>query len=322
MHKLLLTGGAGFIGSHIAEALCAAYPEAEIIVLDKMTYAADFMNVMHLVADNRIKLVVGDVCDYDLCLKLITGCDAVIHAAAESHVDRSFHSSILFTQSNTVGTHVIMEACRVAKVPRIIHVSTDEVYGEMLSGDCDESQTLNPTNPYSASKAAAEMVVNGYRHSFKLPVIQVRANNIFGIRQYPEKLIPRTVMSLLSGRKLPLHGNGTNVRHYLAAQDFADALVLLLKKGVLLESYNIGSPDELANRDVVAMICGLFGARFEDSVEMVEDRPFNDRRYSINWDKITALGWAPRRRLADELPGIIEWYRANSNHILSRIDLD
>lgn len=322
LRKILLTGGAGFIGSHVAERLCEAFPEAEIVILDKMTYAADFSYIADLITQDRARLVVGDVCDFEFCSHLAAGCDLVIHAAAESHVDRSFRSSILFTQTNTLGTHTVLEACRAARVPRVIHVSTDEVYGEVLTGDCTESQILNPTNPYSASKAAAEMVVSGYLHSFKLPIITVRANNIFGIRQYPEKLIPRSIMSLISGRKIPLHGNGTNIRHYLSAHDFADALVLLVEKGVVGEAYNIGSPDEYANSFVVESICREFGADFNASVEMVEDRPFNDRRYSISWDKISQLGWEPRRSLLKELPRIIQWYRDHANHIMGKMSPD
>ncbi|MDR3414429.1 MAG: GDP-mannose 4,6-dehydratase [Formivibrio sp.] len=322
MRKILLTGGAGFIGSHVAERLCGAFPGAEVVILDKMTYAADYSYITDLVTQGQAKLVVGDVCDYELCNRLASGCDLVIHAAAESHVDRSFRSSILFTQTNTLGTHTVLEACRSAGVPRIIHVSTDEVYGEVLAGDCIETQFLNPTNPYSSSKAAAEMVVSGYLHSFKLPIITVRANNIFGIRQYPEKLIPRAIMSLIAGNKIPLHGNGANIRHYLSAHDFADALVLLIEKGIPGEAYNIGSPDEYANKFVVEMICREFGADFEASVEMVQDRPFNDRRYSISWKKISELGWEPRRSLLKELPRIIKWYRDNSNHIMGKLVFD
>jgi dTDP-glucose 4,6-dehydratase len=287
-----------------------------------MTYAADFLNIIDLMTDGRVKFVVGDVCDYDLCLPLTQGCDVVIHAAAESHVDRSYGSSILFTRTNTLGTHTILEACRIANVPRIIHISTDEVYGEVLTGECNELQTLNPTNPYSASKAAAEMVVNGYRHSFKLPVITVRANNIFGIRQYPEKLIPRAIMSLITGRKIPLHGSGTNVRHYLSVHDFVEALVLLIHNGRDFETYNVGSPDEYTNRFVVEKICNEFGADLESNVIIVEDRPFNDRRYSISWKKMSALGWRPRKRLLGELPSIIAWYRKNTSYILKQKDID
>lgn len=319
MRKILLTGGAGFIGSHICEHVCAAFPDSQVVVLDKMTYAADFRYIMDLVASNRMQLVVGDICDYNLCLKLVEGCDLVIHAAAESHVDRSFHSSILFTQTNALGTHTMMEASRVAGVPRIIHVSTDEVYGEVLSGDCTEAQNLNPTNPYSASKAAAEMIVNGYIHSFKLPVIIVRANNIFGTRQYPEKLIPRAIMSLLTGKKIPLHGDGSNIRHYLSAYDFADALTLLARNGKIHEVYNIGAEEEYTNKTVVRLICDEFNADFDTSVVFVNDRPFNDRRYAISWEKISKLGWKSKRRLETELPEIVTWYRDNREETLKRM---
>lgn len=319
MSRIVITGGAGFIGSHIVERICESYPQSEVVILDKMTYAADIRNVLGTMQSGRADLVVGDVCDYPLCFSLVKGADVVIHAAAESHVDRSFLSSIPFTLSNAVGTHTIMEACRNAGVPRIIHVSTDEVYGEVLSGACDEGGILNPTNPYSASKAAAEMIVNSYRHSFALPVITVRANNIFGIRQYPEKLIPRSIMALIAGKKIELHGDGSNVRHFLSVLDFADALVLLLRNGVLHETYNIGSPDEYANREVAALICREFGAPFDEHVVFVRDRPFNDRRYAISWDKITKLGWSPRRSLPDEIGAVVAWYRANAVHLAERM---
>jgi len=320
MRKIVITGGAGFIGSHITEQMCESYPDAQIVVLDKMTYAADVSYLLPLLQSNRVQLAVGDICDYEFCRSLVDNCDLVIHAAAESHVDRSFHSSILFTQTNAVGTHTVMEACRMAEVPRIIHVSTDEVYGEVLTGACDENGLMNPTNPYSATKAAAEMIVNGYRHSFKIPVIVIRANNVCGIRQFPEKLIPRCIMSLIYGEKIPLHGNGNNTRHYLCATDFAEALAVLTEKGAINETYNIGSPDEFKNREVVRMICDEFGTKFEDSVEFVQDRPFNDRRYAISWDKISDLGWKPKRSLPTEIPAIVAWYKANAQNMRNRMD--
>jgi UDP-glucose 4,6-dehydratase len=319
IHKILITGGAGFIGSHLVERTCAAFPESQVIVLDKMTYAADVNYLLPLLASGRIELVVGDVCDFELCRSVIMGCDLVIHAAAESHVDRSFHSSIMFTQTNALGTHTVLEACRAAEVPRIIHVSTDEVYGEVLGGHCDETRRMNPTNPYSASKAAAEMIVYGYRHSFKLPILVIRANNVFGIRQFPEKIIPRAIMSLIAGEKIPLHGDGRNVRHYLSVFDLADALVLLANKGVINEIYNVGSPDEFSNRDVAKMICDQFGQPIESSVEFVADRPFNDRRYAISWAKITELGWKPQHRLPDQLPSIVDWYKKNATRIFGKM---
>lgn len=318
MRKILITGGAGFIGSHLVEAAAAAWPQAGIVVLDKLTYAADPAYIATLLENGRAELVTGDVCDFDLCARLAAGCGLVIHAAAESHVDRSFHSSILFTQTNALGTHTVMEACRAAGVPRIVHVSTDEVYGEVLSGENDETAELNPTNPYSASKAAAEMIVNGYRHSFRLPVVVVRANNIFGIRQFPEKLIPASIMALLDGRRIALHGDGSNRRRYLAAPDFAEALVLLAQTGAIGETYNVAAPEEHSNSAVARMICGVMGADFETSVEFVADRPFNDRRYAIAAHKIAALGWAPRRSLAAEMPSIVEWYRRHADTLRRR----
>jgi UDP-glucose 4,6-dehydratase len=320
MRKILITGGAGFIGSHFAEAIAKAFPEHIVVVLDKMTYAGDITHIEHLISNRRVKLVVGDICDYTLCERLVENCDIVVHAAAESHVDRSFHSSIMFTQTNALGTHTIMEACRAVGVPRIIHVSTDEVYGEVLAGEVDETGSINPTNPYSASKAAAEMIVNGFRHSFKLPVIVVRANNVYGIRQFPEKLIPRCIMSLIDGKAIPLHGDGSNKRHYLAAQDFASALVLLVQKGKINETYNIGSREEFSNRDVARMICEQFKLPFQSSVLFVQDRPFNDKRYSISWDKISNLGWAPKCKLPQEIPAIVRWYQQNADAIREKMD--
>jgi dTDP-glucose 4,6-dehydratase len=320
MRKILITGGAGFIGSHLSERMCATFPDAQVAVLDKMTYAADINYILPLIASRRIQLIVGDICDYETCRAATAGCDLVIHTAAESHVDRSFHSSILFTHTNALGTHTMMEACRANEVPRIVHLSTDEVYGEVLGEEASETSQLNPTNPYSASKAAAEMIVNGYRHSFKLPVIIVRANNVFGIRQFPEKLIPRSIMSILSGKRIPLHGNGKNVRHYLAAADLAGAITLIADRGKPNDIFNVGSPDEFTNREVARMICENMGADFNESIEFVQDRPFNDRRYAISWDRLSNLGWSPQYSLPQQLPEIVDWYRENADAIRLRTD--
>jgi len=320
MNRIVITGGAGFIGSHISEEICRSFPAAAVVVLDKMTYAADISYILPLIQSRRIELAVGDICDYQFCLDTLTGCDLVIHAAAESHVDRSFHSSVQFTRTNALGTHTLLEACRVARVSRIIHVSTDEVYGEVLSGECDENAPLNPTNPYSASKAAAEMIVSGYRHSFKLPIVVIRANNVCGIRQFPEKLIPRSILALLSNQKIRLHGDGNQVRHYLCATDFASALTILADKGIVNETYNIGSLEELTNRDVARLICAELGRDFDTHVEYVADRPFNDRRYAITWNKISNLGWKPAKSLVGEMPSIVNWYRENAQNLRVRLE--
>jgi dTDP-glucose 4,6-dehydratase len=311
VRRIVITGGAGFIGSHVVDHFCEEFADAHIVILDKMTYAADFRNVSSLVSAGRVELVVGDVCDFDLCARVVAKADLVVHTAAESHVDNSFGNSLRFTTTNTLGTHTLMEACRLAMVPRIVHISTDEVYGEVLDGSRNEDDPLNPTNPYSASKAAAEMIIAGYRRSFNLPVIQVRANNIYGTRQYPEKLIPKCTVLLLNGRKVPLHGNGRYRRHYLSVHDFAAGLAVLARKGTTGLTYNIGSEEEYANIDVAAKLCELLGKDIGSAAEFTSDRPFNDQRYSIASERIKALGWRTRRRLFDDLPALVSWYREN-----------
>ena len=210
-----------------------------------------------------------------------------------------------------LGTHCLVEACRAQKVRRLIHISTDEVYGEVVGPAAKEADVLNPTNPYSASKAAAEMIVSGYQRSFRLPVMVVRANNLFGPRQFPEKIIPRFVCHLLLGRKLPIHGSGENRRHYLSVRDFADAIAFLAERGECGQTYNIGTNDEYTNLEVAALIAANFGLDMKDVIDHVPDRPFNDSRYSISWNRLEEMGWRPRRKLVTELPAIIDWYQDN-----------
>jgi dTDP-glucose 4,6-dehydratase len=311
MKKIVITGGAGFIGSHIVERFTALYPKTTILVLDKMTYAADIRNILPLMDQGQVQLMVGDIVDPGTCERAVKGADLVIHAAAESHVDNSFGNSYEFTKTNVAGTHCLIEASRRAGVEKFIHVSTDEVYGEVLTGKADEDTVLRPTNPYSASKAAAEMIINGYRKSFKFPVIIVRANNIFGIRQYPEKIIPKFLLTLMMGRQLTIHGSGKNVRHYLSAWDLADALDLLVNKGEIGGCYNIGTAKEYTNIEMARMMCDTFGLNSDEHITFVQDRPFNDARYALDWSRIEALGWSAKRRLKTELPAIAQWYAAN-----------
>lgn len=311
MKKIVITGGAGFIGSHIVDEFIKNYPNAKIVVLDKMTYAADIRNIRHHIENKNFELVVGDICNMDTCERVLKNTDLLIHAAAESHVDNSFANSLEFSQTNVVGTHSLMEACRRLDVPRIIHVSTDEVYGEVLEGSADENSILKPTNPYSASKAAAEMIINSYMQSFKLPVIMIRANNMFGTRQYPEKIIPKFILMLMRDQKLTLHGSGENKRHFLAVQDFANALKILNEKGVIGECYNIGTTQEYKNIEIARNLCNLFGLSDKKYITFVEDRPFNDGRYAVNWDKITALGWKPQISLEQSLTELALWYETN-----------
>ncbi len=313
MQKIVITGGAGFIGSHIVDEFMESYPDAKVVVLDKMTYAADIRNVKHHIEKKNFELIVGDICDLDMCMRVLKDTDLLIHAAAESHVDNSFGNSLEFSKTNVVGTHCLMEACRRLNVTKIIHVSTDEVYGEVMEGHAFEDTTLKPTNPYSASKAAAEMIIHGFRRSFKLPVIMIRANNMFGKRQYPEKIIPKFTLMLMQDQKLTLHGNGKNKRHFLAVRDFTNALKILNEKGEIGECYNIGTTQEFENIEIAQELCKLFGLDQDKYITYVKDRPFNDGRYAVNWDKITALGWEPKIDLKQSLAELATWYSTYSD---------
>lgn len=322
MKKIVITGGAGFIGSHIVEHFVEAYPGADIVVLDKMTYAADVRNLMHLISSGKINLVVGDICHLETCASAVKGANLVIHAAAESHVDNSFGNSLEFTRTNVTGTHCLMEACRSEGVDRFIHVSTDEVYGEVLEGSATEDAVLKPTNPYSASKAAAEMIINGYLQSYKMPIVMVRANNIFGKRQYPEKIIPKFSLNLILGKKLTIHGNGQNCRHYLSARDFASALELLAKKGVLGETYNVGTTEEYTNMQMAYMMCDIFGVNPDETITFIKDRPFNDQRYAVDWSKITDLGWKSENNLISQISDVAHWYYDNVARYVAQPDIE
>ena len=309
-NKILITGAAGFIGSHVFDHFLNLYPDAEITILDKMTYAANIKNIPSIETNSNHNLVIGDLIDLEICLDTTKDKDLVINLAAESHVDNSFNNSIIFSRSNELGTHTLMEACKQNNVKKIIHVSTDEVYGENVDKPFLEEDRLNPTNPYSASKAAAEMIVKSYHTSFKLPVIVVRANNIYGIRQFPEKIIPKFILRCIDGLSLQIHGNGTNLRHYLSAIDFASAIELLSIKGEEGQAYNIASDLELSNLEVADLIKDQFHNKKID-IEHSEDRPFNDSRYAVNDKKLRKLGWNPKRNLKADLPEIVEWYKNN-----------
>lgn len=309
MNKIVITGGAGFIGSHIVDFVVNTYPASKVFVLDKMTYAADYRFVSQHTENPNFRLIVGDICDYKTCLSTLKDTDLLIHAAAESHVDNSFSNSIEFTKTNTMGTHCLMEASLVQDVKKIIHISTDEIYGEVLGGSVDESGAYAPTNPYSASKAAAEMVVRAYFKSFKLPVVIVRANNMYGTRQFPEKLIPKSILTLNRRGKIPLHGSGLNQRTFLSVYDFCSAIDILVKKGRLGEIYNVGTEEEYRNIDIAEALCKVFGLNGAEHITYVADRPFNDARYSVNYRKIADLGWSKSRILMEEMPTIVDWYR-------------
>jgi dTDP-glucose 4,6-dehydratase len=312
INKILITGGAGFIGSHVFDHFSKIFPDTEIRILDKLTYAANLKNIPSVNKNEKHKLIIGDICDLDLCLDSTQDIDLLLHLAAESHVDNSFEESMIFSKTNCLGTHSLMEAAKRSEVKKIIHVSTDEVYGENIDSEFTESDSLNPTNPYSASKAAAEMIVKSYHTSFDLPVTIVRANNIYGIRQFPEKIIPKFISRALNNSNLQIQGDGTNKRHYLSALDFASALEVICKKALSGEIYNIASDLELSNLEVAKTINNLIRKNDNlENIEFVQDRPFNDSRYAVDDSKLRNLGWKPMRSLIKDLPEIIQWYDQN-----------
>ena len=309
--KIFITGGAGFIGSHICEKLYFNMPNSKILILDKLTYAANKSFLSKILKDKkRVRFLQSDIIDNKKYKNLIKNFDLAINVAAESHVDRSFTNSTLFTKTNTFGAHIFFQTCLNSKVKKIIHVSTDEVYGEKLSGSFKENDKLNPTNPYSASKAAAEIIINSYKYHLKSNILIVRGNNIFGKRQYPEKLIPSCIYNLLKNKPIRLHGNGKHIRCYLSVNDFADAVYLLIKKKKI-GTYNIGNNKYYRNIDVAKLICRNLNFNPKKIIKFIKDRPFNDKRYSINISKIKTLGWKPKRNLNSEIKSIIKWYSNN-----------
>jgi len=311
INKVFISGAAGFIGSHLSEFLFKNYPESEFILFDKLTYAANIKFLNSIINSKRVKFIKADLVDYDKLLRSLKNVDLAINAAAESHVDNSFGNSLLFTKTNTLGTHCFLEACRVNKVKKIIHVSTDEVYGQNLGKPFKESRFLNPTNPYSASKAGADMLVNSYVHSFKIPIITVRANNIFGTRQYPEKLISKTIYNLINKKKMTIHGKGNYYRFYLSVYDFCDAILILIKYGKNANIYNIGANKCFKITTVVKIICKSLKKNFKKNVKYIKTRPFNDKVYKVSSSKLRKLNWNARRDLRNEINEICQWYKKN-----------
>ena len=310
IRKIFITGGAGFIGSHICEEIYKKFPKSKIIIFDKLTYAGKRKYIENIIKSPRVKFVRGDIIKHQTYSSLLKNIDLAINVAAESHVDNSFISPLSFSLTNTVGAHAFLLKCIENKAKKIIHISSDEIYGEKLSGKCNEQQKIKPTNPYSASKAAAEIFINSYKYSYKKEIITVRGNNIYGIRQYPEKLIPRCIISLLKNRKIPIHGDGKNERFYLSVQDFARAIILLIKKknnGI----YNIGSNESYTNIELAKSICKYLDKDPKKFINYVKDRPYNDKRYSVSFSKIRKIGWKPKFNLIKDLPKIVQWYSDN-----------
>ena len=313
--RVLVTGGAGFIGSHyVRQALSGAYPSlsgAEVVVLDKLTYAGNEANLAPVADSPRFRFVRGDICDGELVRKLMAGADLVVHFAAESHVDRSILGSADFVLTNVLGTQTLLQAALEAGVGKFVHVSTDEVYGSIESGSWAEDHVLEPNSPYSASKASSDLIARSYHRTHGLPVCVTRCSNNYGPYQFPEKVIPLFVTNLLDGRKVPLYGDGLNVRDWLHVDDHCHGIQLVADSGRPGEIYNIGGGTELTNRELTERLLAAVGAGWE-SVEPVEDRKGHDRRYSVDITKIgTELGYRPRVPFDEGLAATVDWYREN-----------
>jgi dTDP-glucose 4,6-dehydratase len=306
--KLLVTGGAGFIGSTFVRVVLEARPGDELVVLDKLTYAGRRENLADV--DDRITFVEGAIEDPAAARDAMEGCDAVVNFAAESHVDRSIADQDAFARTHVIGTSVLLDAARELGVGRFVQVSTDEVYGSIAEGSFTEVSPLNPSSPYSATKAAGDLLVSAHTHTYGIEALICRGSNNYGPRQYPEKLIPLCVLNALAGDHLPVYGDGQQVRNWLFVEDFARAIDAVLRNGTPGEAYNVGGPDEEDNLHVVHRILELTG-RDASLIQHVTDRPGHDRRYSLSSDKVRALGWEPLTLFEAGLPKTVDWYRDN-----------
>ncbi|MFH1386923.1 MAG: dTDP-glucose 4,6-dehydratase [bacterium] len=311
--KLIVTGGAGFIGSNFIRYIMGKHPDWEVINFDKLTYAGNLDNLIHLSSNPKYSFVQGDICDQKIVEEAVAklGPDGmIVNFAAETHVDRSIMSAGSFVQTDVYGTYTLLEAVKKYGVKRYLHISTDEVYGSIDKGSFTEESTLSPNSPYAASKAGGDLVVRSYFKTFNLPVIITRSSNNYGAYQYPEKVIPFFVTNALQGKKLPLYGDGKNVRDWLYVEDNCEAIDLVLAEGQVGEVYNIGGGNERQNIEITNFILKELGLS-ADFIESVKDRPGHDRRYSIDCSKVGKLGWKPKTNFEAGLAKTIAWYKTN-----------
>ena len=308
--RIVVTGGAGFIGSHYVRSLCAgAYPAfagAQVVVLDLLTYAGTRTNLTGC----DVEFVHGDIRDADTVARVLARADVVVHFAAESHVDRSIAGAADFVSTNVVGTQVLLAGALAAGVDRFVHVSTDEVYGSIEEGAWPETHPLLPNSPYSASKASSDLIARAFHITHGMHVSITRCSNNYGPYQFPEKVIPLFVTNLLDGLRVPLYGDGLNVRDWLYVEDHCAGIDLVFRRGEVGEVYNIGGGNEVPNRELTDRLVALCG-RDEGAIEYVADRLGHDRRYSVDCTKLRDLGWAPERDFEAGLAATVEWYREN-----------
>jgi dTDP-glucose 4,6-dehydratase len=306
--RVLVTGGAGFIGSNFIRHLLNE-TDCKVINLDKLTYAGNLRNIKDLRGNKRHRFVKGDIRNRKLVDPLVGKVDAVVNFAAESHVDRSIQTPRVFVETNVLGTQVLLEACRRFRV-RFEQISTDEVYGSRAQGSFRETDLLNPSSPYSASKAAADLLVNAYFVTYGFDVTVTRSTNNYGPNQHPEKLIPRLITNALRGKPLPIYGSGKNVRDWIFVEDNCRAIQFVLEKGEKGQTYNIAGGNEMKNIDIAAEILRRLSLP-ETMIEHVPDRPGHDFRYSLDCEKIHHLGWKPQVPFEEGLQRTIDWYRSN-----------
>ena len=309
---VLVTGGAGFIGSNFIKLFLKNYPNSQVINLDKLTYAGNLDTLKDIENNPNYKFIKGDICDFELMKEVTKGVHSIFHFAAESHVDNSIKDPAIFTKSNVLGTHLLLEAARINDVKKFIHISTDEVYGSIRQGSFKEEDSLKPNSPYSASKAAAEMIARAYHRTYGFPIIIPRSSNNFGPYQYPEKLISLFITNLIEDKKVPLYATGKNVRDWIYVVDNCEAIEFIWKKGKEGEIYNIGGGNEKANIEITKLILREMG-RDDSCIEYVADRPGHDFRYSIECEKINKLGWKPKFNFEDAMKETIKWYKKNES---------
>jgi len=307
--RQLITGGAGFIGSNYVRHVLGTSDD-RVTIFDALTYAGNLSTLHDLVPNPRVDFVKGDICDLGTLQEAMAGHDAVVHFAAETHVDRSIGGSHDFVQTNCVGTNHVMEAARRAGVAKVVHIGTDEVYGSVAQGSSTERDALDPRSPYSASKAGSDLIALSHHATHGLPVVVTRCTNNFGPYQFPEKVIPLFTTNLLDGGTVPLYGDGLNERDWLYVDDHCAAVALVVARGVAGEIYNVGAGNETPNRVLTDRLLALTG-RDDSAVRYVPDRLGHDRRYSVDIAKVQALGWQRRRTLDEALEATVRWYRDN-----------
>jgi dTDP-glucose 4,6-dehydratase len=306
--KLLVTGGAGFIGSHFVRRFLKSHADWELVNFDKLTYAGNPANLKDVEKNPRYRFVRGDVCDLAAVEKASQGVDAIVHFAAETHVDRSIDDTRDFLQTNIWGTNNLLEVVRRHQIRRYLHISTDEVYGSIEKGAATEESTLAPNSPYAASKAAGDLLVRAYQKTYGTPALIIRSSNNFGPNQYPEKVIPLFVTNLLEKKKVPLYSRGENLRDWIYVEDNVEAIEFLFDRGATGEIYNVGGGREMTNRELTAKLLTQFGLG-EEWIEYVADRPGHDFRYALDCSKVRKLGIKPRHSFDEALAKTVAWYR-------------